>query len=143
MEPIEESDLNLEKKIKKGSSLEDVEFAGNPNTLEAEGELNQKKESFIEKDGAYAEIMSKLENDSVKDNVIDVNIKGDAENVSIATDTESQIQHLVDIAETKGIIHAVKVAKHINDNYVLDALHDRLTAEDLHRAFVEKGLIKE
>jgi hypothetical protein len=31
----------------------------------------------------------------------------------------------------------------MEDNYVLDTFHDRLLADELHDAFVKKGIIKE
>ena len=43
----------------------------------------------------------------------------------------------------QGVIHAVKVARHLDDNYAMDEFHDRLMAEELHDALVKKGLIKE
>jgi hypothetical protein len=47
------------------------------------------------------------------------------------------------LAEAKGVVHAVKVAQHLEDNYLLDELHDRLLATDLHDALVKKGMITE
>jgi hypothetical protein len=56
-------------------------------------------------------------------------------------DAESQIQHLVDLASTKGVVHAVKVARHMDDNYVLDMLHDKMISEELHKVLVERNLL--
>jgi hypothetical protein len=49
----------------------------------------------------------------------------------------------VDIALEKGVIHAVNVAKHLEDNYVLDMFHDKLLSDELHEALMKKGLIEE
>ena len=58
-------------------------------------------------------------------------------------DAETQIQHLVDLAQQKGIMHAVKVARHMEDNYILDTFHDKMLADELHDALIKKGMIKE
>jgi len=141
MEPIEENDLNLENKLKK----EDVGGLGFDN--EKEEVFKVEKESSLErsgaeKDDAYGQILSKLGDDTQSDDVLDDTILDDAQSALKQTDAESQISHLVDIAMVKGVVHAVKVAKHLEDNYVLDAFHDRLMADELHDALVEKGLLK-
>lgn len=59
------------------------------------------------------------------------------------TDRESQIKHLIDLALNDGVQHAVAVAQKAEDYYVLDQLHDRLLAEDLHAALVNKGMIEQ
>ena len=43
----------------------------------------------------------------------------------------------------KGVVHAVKVARHLEDNYALDEFHDRMLADELHEALIKKGLIEE
>jgi hypothetical protein len=40
-------------------------------------------------------------------------------------------------------LHAVKVARHLEDDYVLDTFHDKLLADELHDALLKKGLIEE
>jgi hypothetical protein len=67
----------------------------------------------------------------------------DAKIASDEVDYENKIIKLVEMAEAKGVVHAVKVAQHLEDNYLLDELHDRLLAVDLHDALVKKGMISE
>ncbi|EKD46474.1 MAG: hypothetical protein ACD_67C00225G0002 [uncultured bacterium] len=139
LEPIEESDLDMEGKIKRGvtgSSLEQqVPFA------EVEREVPQEI-SAAEKDDTYGKILSKVQVQS--DDVFDQAVVADDAKVGAQKiDAESQISHLIDIAGQKGVIHAVKVAQHMQDNYVLDTFHDRMLAEELHDALVKKGMIKE
>lgn len=42
---------------------------------------------------------------------------------------EEKIEHLLEITKDKGIAFAVKVAKQMNDPYVLDTFHDILVKE--------------
>lgn len=139
LEPIEEADLNLEGKLKHGSSeigLPDREAPVFAVEKEAPREI-----SAAEKDAAYGNILSKVQSQQADDIAGDV--AADAAVGAQKTDAESQVQHLVDIAEQKGVVHAVKVARHMEDNYILDTFHDRLLGQELHDALVRKGMIKE
>ena len=142
MEPIEESDLNLEGKLKHGS----VDFSGNENNSESVPDVALEREkpqeiSAGEKDDSYGKILSKVQaqtDDTNQDDIAD-----DAQVGAQKSDAESQVQHLVDVAQQKGVIHAVKVARHMESNYILDTFHDRILADELHDALVKKGMITE
>lgn len=67
-------------------------------------------------------------------------VTNDAKHISLETDTQSRVRQLVDLAMTKGVPHAVKVARHLNDFYVLDQVHDEL-ANTFYEALLEKNLI--
>lgn len=145
LEPIEEKDLDLSSKFGEVEKTE-AEKANLEKVLEKPEikiETEPAKEVIsAEKDSAYNKILSKVQSQQIK-NASDDEVKGDAGKVFEIQDAESQIQHLVDIAANKGVIYAVKVAKHIEDNYVLDMFHDKLLAEELHDALLKKGLIEE
>ncbi|NTW27071.1 MAG: hypothetical protein HGA36_01980 [Candidatus Moranbacteria bacterium] len=138
LEPIEESDLDLEGKIRGTESGVSVERA--TPFADVEKEIPQEI-SAAEKDDSYGKILSKVQTVAadVDQNVVAV----DAQLGSVMMDAESQVQHLVDIASMKGVVHAVKVAQHMQDNYILDTFHDRMLSEELHDALVAKGMIKE
>ncbi len=68
-------------------------------------------------------------------------VAGDARAGAMHTDADAQISHLIDLATTKGAIHAVKVAKHMENYYIMDVLHDKMLADKLHDALEAKGLI--
>ncbi|HAV11286.1 MAG TPA: hypothetical protein DCX32_01955 [Candidatus Moranbacteria bacterium] len=140
LEPLEEKDINLERKLKK-EDVGGLGFERDEDVFRVEKEVASEK-SGAEKDAAYSQIMSKLGDDTPGSGISNDDVSGDAKDVSQRTDAESQISHLVDIAMVKGVVHAVKVAQHIEDNYVLDTFHDKLMAEDLHDALVHKGLLK-
>ena len=97
--------------------------------------------SAAEHDGAYQQILSKVA--ATKSTLTHDEIKTDAENVYQKQGSEGQVQHLVDIALQKGVYHAVKVAQHLESNYVLDQFHDKLLSDELHSALLSKGLLKE
>ncbi len=145
LEPIEESDLNLENKfVKGGAGTEKTEGVDMPESIPETApvpEMSERKEGAAEKDSAYSKILSKIK--SATTTVAHDDVATDAKTASEETDYESKIVKLVEIAETKGVAHAVKVAQHLEDNYTLDELHDRLLAEDLHDALVKKGMIME
>jgi hypothetical protein len=140
LEPIEESDLDLEGKLKRGTVegvFHDKEVPAFAVEKESPVEI-----SAAEKDGAYGTILSKVQikqNDEIDPSAVAL----DAELGSKLTTADSQVSHLIDIAQQKGVVHAVKVARHMEDNYILDTFHDKLLAEELHAALLSKGMIKE
>lgn len=142
MEPIEESDLNLEAKIKPVAKSEGLkERMEEASVFEAEKEL-PREISSAEKDSTYGNILSKVQTTAPAAD-LSTQVPQDAQLGAQKTDAESMITHLVDIASQKGVLHAVKVAKHMEDNYILDVFHDRLLADELHDALLKKGMLKE
>jgi len=143
LEPIEEKDLDLkgkfiEKKVEEGdikASPDGVPMAPSPE------QKIEKQEGFMEKDDSYAKIVSKIKSTSLQ--VDDSQVESDAQAIGKEIDIESRVKNLVDIAMQKGVVHAVNVARHIDNNYILDEFHDKMMADELHDALLEKGLIKE
>ncbi|MDD5397141.1 MAG: hypothetical protein PHW24_03730 [Candidatus Moranbacteria bacterium] len=139
LEPIEENDLDLEGKLKRGSS--DFSRENDIPLAAVEKEIPQEI-SAAEKDDSYGKILSKVQ--TTNDNEIDQAVViDDAKIGAQKIDAESQVQHLVDIAGQKGVVHAVRVAQHMQDNYILDTFHDRMLGDELHDALVKKGMIRE
>jgi hypothetical protein len=136
LEPITEEDLNLESKfgkIEPGKPFEEKESLPKLEKEPAEEIISAEKED------AYSKILSKVQSQSVPVNGEEV--KNDAQKTFEKQDAQSQLQHLVDIASSKGVLHAVNVARHMEDNYILDMFHDKLLSDELHDALMEKGLI--
>lgn len=146
LELIEESDVDLASKFGgKSKSVEIVSDSTVPEVKEAPAvseRVMERKEGGAEKEAAYARILSKA-SAQTKEPSKEEEIKKDAEILSSEQDAESRINNLLGLAQTKGVIHAVKVAKDFEDNYVMDELHDRLLADELHDALMQKGLIKD
>ncbi|MFZ2188321.1 MAG: hypothetical protein WAV73_02035 [Candidatus Moraniibacteriota bacterium] len=144
LEPIEDGDLDLKNKFLKGgpegeksvvssSPKDDPEVIPTP-------EAPERKEGKVERDDTYAKILAKVKSSNP---VAQNDVSTDAKIAGEGTDYENKIIKLVELAEAKGVVHAVKVAQHMEDNYLLDELHDRLLATDLHDALVKKGMITE
>ena len=68
-------------------------------------------------------------------------IKNDAREIK-NLDTARQVKVLITLAFEKGIGHSIKVARNLNDAYLLDELHDKLVGE-LRNELVEKGKLKD
>lgn len=132
LEPIEEKELNLEEKPR---SAEGAAIEKQLHAVEAE---KPNERVGAEKDDAYQNVLSKIQLDDVNHE----EVASDAKEVH-ALDSASHVQQLVDIAMQKGVVHAVKVARHLDDNYALDAFHDQLLSDQLNAALKEKGLIEE
>lgn len=143
LEPIEDNDLNLkgkflggeEKKIEQGVPAEKKEKIFIPE------QTVERKEGQMEKETAYGKILSKVTTAAAP--IVHDDVADDAKIASLEKDGEGKINNLVNLAQMKGIPHAVKVAMHLEDNYVLDEFHDRLLSQELHDALVQKGMIKE
>ena len=140
LEPLDE-EVNLAKKF---GHIEKDGPGAVENNKESGAFSAEKKEAkevlATEKDATYDEVLSKITQKSTTSDDDEV-VKTDASVVAQKMDVESQIQHLVDLATTKGVVHAVKVAKHMDDNYVLDSLHDKIISEEFHKALRDKDLL--
>lgn len=55
-------------------------------------------------------------------------------------DVDDQIGYLMQIATGKDPILAISIAKHLNDNYILDELHSDLTEDKIRKVLIEKKL---
>lgn len=142
LEPIDEKDLDMKNKfVEGGQSAGQVDAARGVEDAFTPEKKAERLEGAVEKDDAYAKIVSKIKTPLPPTD--DADVKSDAEALGKEMDADSRIDNLVDIAMQKGVVHAVKVAKHIDDNYILDGLHDKLTLDKFHDALMEKGLIEE
>ncbi|MEI7621134.1 MAG: hypothetical protein WCJ51_01210 [Candidatus Moraniibacteriota bacterium] len=139
LEPIEESDLDLEGKLKRGIAGSGAKQESPFSAVEKERPVEI---SSAEKDSAYGKILAKVQTQN-DDDTDHGEVSRDAQAGFEKSDAEGQVSHLLDLAQQKGVVHAVKVARHMEDNYILDAFHDKLLAEELHNALVNKGMIKE
>lgn len=138
LEPIEEKDLDLKSKFIEEKAPGEKPGAESEFTPE---KSQERKEGAVEKEESYSKILSKVQSQPVVQQ--SSTIAADAEVASAEQGAEAKIEKLVQLAMHKGVVHAVKVAKHMEDNYTLDEFHDRLLADDLHDALVKQGLIKE
>lgn len=66
-------------------------------------------------------------------------VKFDADAIRHMEDAVGRVQKLVELAQVKGVVHAVSVAEHI-DAYTLDKTHDRL-ADELSDELRKRGML--
>lgn len=86
----------------------------------------------------YSKILSQVQPGS--GSTTDDEVEKDANVVGALEEAEKKVHTLVELAQVKGVAHAVRVAKRMNDLYVLDTMHDEL-ADKLYEGLVSKGLI--
>lgn len=91
-------------------------------------------------EGKYNEILSKVTPGGPVATATDDNVALDAKSIGATADEESKIQKLLDLAVTKGVAHAVNVARKLQDYYALDRMHDELV-DKLYEGLLAKGLI--
>jgi len=140
LEPIEERDIDLKNKFTE--KPEEIVSVGKklPESVVSPEMTVERKEGQAEKDDAYSKILSKVKTVQPADNQT---VAGDAQVMSVAETAENKIEKLIQLAMQKGVVHAVQVARHLQDNYALDEFHDRLLAQEFHDALIKKGLIEE
>jgi hypothetical protein len=142
LEPIEENDLDMKNKfIEHGSQASIAKEVSPIESVPMPEAQVERQEGAVEKEDAYTKIVSKIKTQAPL--IDEVDVKKDVEVIGKEMDAESRISNLVDIAMQKGVVHAVKVAKKMDDNYILDGLHDKLIMDEFHDALMEKGLIEE
>lgn len=143
LEPIQKEDLDLKDKFL-GKTESPEKNSLSENIQKESGEIKyapeKNQESVAEKkEEAYSKILSQVTSYKPADTE---NLVEDAKIVNAEKAAEDKITKLVGLAKEKGVIYAVKVARHVEDNYTLDEFHDRL-AHEFHAALLKEGLIKE
>jgi len=93
-------------------------------------------------EGKYQELLSKVTPAQTITTPHDEDaIVLDAKHIGAMTDEASKVQKLLDLANVKGVVHAVKVARSLKDYYALDTMHDELSGK-FYDGLVEKGMIE-
>ncbi len=161
-EPIEQKDLDLEKKFRETKADESGDMSPEAESGKEKPEAVPGKEVLVEaeKEAGVSEkreekVAEKIETArktiGVQPSPAGTNVASDARAVSQVADYEKKVEKLVELALQKGPEHAIKVARHLDkgkgssemDNYTLDEIHDRLIEEGLRKQLMQKGLLKE
>ncbi len=123
-----------EKEIKKSESSEIFQ---NEQKIELPSENLEKREKLSSEERLIREQLER-EAEIMK---LDENLKEQAEK-EIKTigslGEEQKIKHLLEIAKEKGLVFAIKVAKDMNDPYILDTFHDLLAKEGYYKTFLKQ-----
>jgi hypothetical protein len=98
----------------------------------------EQRESAPEETGEkYSELLTKVS--SAVPNTDD-DAKVDLTHLRSLEGEEEKVEHLVKLAKTKGLPHAVTVAQRLKDYYALDKFHDELI-DNLYEELVREGLV--
>lgn len=111
--------------------------AGASSSRQRETAIESRREQAA---GKYDEILSQVVSQSATGTHSDDAVASDAAGIDAIADEESKIQQLLDLAGAKGVAHAVKVARSLDDYYALDRMHDDL-ADKLYAGLLARGLI--
>ena len=133
LQEIEEMEKKLA--LKKAALGLETEVSG---VETKEAEITKENVQEQSKSTAPSSTQTQVATDDEKDKK---NLKKDVEEL-VNLDTEGQVKKLTFLAFEKGIKHSIKVARSLNDAYLLDELHDRLRGE-LHQELVGKGKLKD
>ncbi len=137
----EEKTLGVEEGKVPESALERQGGAGEFGTLPSQEQQEPLESRQEQAAGKYDEILSKVVSANAAGTHSDDVVAADAQSINALTDEESKIQQLLDLAGTKGVAYAVRVARSLNDYYALDRMHDDL-ADKLYAGLLERGLIQ-
>ncbi len=111
----------------------------NENESKKEGNQESKQERV---GGIYDEILNKAK-EKKRGKIIHSEIEGDAKQVMDSESVEKQVDKLVKLAQTKGVVHAVKVAQHMNNYFILDRVHDEMAlGKMMYQTFENNDLIE-
>ena len=95
LEPIEEGDLNLKEKFTGGGKVESILAKKSEETIPTPERI-ERKEGVVEKEAAYAKILSKVP--ATNQNAHKDDVAVDAASANDGIDAESKIENLIKIA---------------------------------------------
>ncbi len=139
-ETISQEDLNKQAESPvEVDSVEKVRSGINKELYKAE---EKKAEQAIEKSGEKLRAQtSTSSNNDTDDQSVDIrDVEKNIDEMK-KLDVSEQVEHLVQVAIHKDPILAIGIAKHLNDNYILDRLHSDLTEDKIRDILDEKGLL--
>lgn len=122
-------------------SKEISESLQNPSVLEGGGEVKanevfedpkeSRREATIEND-QLRQAIERMELDEASKKQVPSHTKAIQ-----SLDDEKKIKNLLQLAQKKGVVFAVHVAKKMNNPYILDVFHDMLAKEGYYKKFTK------
>lgn len=109
--------------------------------MEKNKEEIKKTEKTIET--AREQIDQNAPSASAEDATSKEEVKKHAQEVMSIEDADQQIHRIVELASAKDPFFAIKVAQQMDDNFVLDQVHDELIEDQVRNILIDKGLLKE
>jgi len=103
------------------------------------GPKKEKREK--ERSQAYEKLLEKVRSATTTTSKSDdaTTIQADVDAIA-QIEEEARVKRLVEVARSKGVTHAFKVALKLGDYYTLDMLHDTLV-DNFYEELVQKGFI--
>jgi len=119
----------MDEKLKIPAGEQHIEF-------KKEAEPAPEKKEVLSQDKLVAEELKR----EIEMMDLDENLKKEAEEkakkITFLGD-DQKLEHLLKIAKEKGVVYAVKVAKDMNDPFLLDTFHDLLAREGMYQNFTK------
>lgn len=121
--------------VKKPEKESEKEVSKAPPETEVNESLPETTE--VQKEVEQAEDIKALREEIEKTDIDDsLKLQAQSQAQDMASlDDEKKIKKLLELAQSKGVVYAVTVAKKMDDPYVLDKLHDTMAAEGLYKNF--------
>ena len=139
-ETISQEDLN--KQAESPVEISDTEKVSGVVDKELYKSEEKKTEQAIEKSGEKLKAQtSTSSNNDTDDQSVDIrDVEKNIDEMK-KLDVGEQVEHLVQVAIHKDPVLAIGIAKHLNDNYILDELHSDLTEDKIRDILDQKGLL--
>lgn len=101
-----------------------------------EAEVAKKRERVLENEKIITEQLKREIEAMEIDENLEEEAKKKADKIEFLGEKE-KLKHLLEIAEKKGVLFAVGVAKDMKDPYLLDTFHDILAQEGYYKKFMK------
>ncbi|MEA1926020.1 MAG: hypothetical protein U9M90_02100 [Patescibacteria group bacterium] len=69
-------------------------------------------------------------------------IREQTQEIMSIQDADQQIEKIIELATRKDPYFAIKIAQKLDDNFILDEVHDELIEDKVRKVLVSKGLLK-
>ena len=137
---ISQEDLN--RQAESSAEISDAkQFEGGVNK-DAYKKEERKVEQVIERSSEKLRTQTSTNgDDSDEDQSVDIRDVEKSIDEMKKLDVDEQVEHLIQVAVHKDPILAIGIAKHLNDNYILDKLHGDLTEDKVRDVLDKKGLL--
>lgn len=101
-----------------------------------EAEVAKKRERVLENEKIITEQLKREIEAMEIDENLEEEAKKKADKIEFLGEKE-KLKHLLEIAEKKGVLFAIGVAKDMKDPYLLDTFHDILAQEGYYKKFMK------
>ena len=97
----------------------------------------QKEEPRVEGEENVRELLERKAEEMEVTPDIKEDIRTHVASAKTSGDGQATVQRLIQVVRAKGVPFGIKVAKEMDDPYVLDLLHDTLAKDNLYKQYLE------